>query len=99
MTPSPPLSALAFLCHTTSLTHLVSIPPPPPPSAPANPSVALGPALCPSSPCGRLASPALETAYQGPHVICLQGLTDMSTSEITGCYQRTGWVGGVVCAP
>ena len=30
----------------------------------------------------------METAYQGPHVICLQDLTDMSTSEITSYYQR-----------
>lgn len=92
---TPHLSALAFLCHTTSPTHLVFICPALPPVSPRHPSVALGPALCPSSPCGRLVSPPLETAYQGPHVICLQDLTDGLTSEITSYYQRRR--GGGVC--
>lgn len=84
---TPHLSALAFLCHTTSPSRLVFIV-----------SIASGPALCPSSPCSWLVSPPLETAYQGPHVICLQDLTDRSTSEITSYYQRRG-VGGGVCPP
>lgn len=61
-------------------------------------SIALGPALRPSSPCGWLVSPPLETAYQGPHVICLQDLTDRSTSEITSYYQTRGLRAGV-CPP
>lgn len=64
---------------------------PPPPIGPAiRPSVVLSPALRPVGQRGRLVSPPLETAYQGPHVICLQDLTDRSTSEITATIRGGG---------
>lgn len=71
--------------------HLPDPPTPHPHPLPLHPSIASCPALCPSSPCERLLSPGLETAYQGPHVIRLRDLTDRSTSEITSYYQRRGW--------
>lgn len=81
---------------TTHAPHPSPLPPPIRPSPPLLLSV-------PEAHAPRLLSPPLETAYQGPHVICLQDLTDRATSEITSYYQRGGGgargVGLDVCSP
>ncbi|CAB1444373.1 unnamed protein product [Pleuronectes platessa] len=74
----PHLSALAFLRHTTSPTHLSlhpSRPPPPPARLPCIRCLESC-SLSQQPRSARLLSPALETAYQGPHVISLQDVGD-----------------------
>lgn len=61
---TPHLSALAFLHHTTSLTHLVLVSPALPHQA-RHSSVASGPALRPSGLCGPAGVSSLGDSLSG----------------------------------